>query len=225
MQCICHHGLTIMLQHLSRMESDTLQKSISLFRWISLDRFFATQQPFGVASCAGLFQMRQQEAGVDMLFFIGIDVLMKDCDYTNIIVEYSGRMVNWLNNISVLKVVAARVSELPAWVFFPDVERVEWVNRWKKNYKFSTDYLSYRVVAQLWPTLTQFITHILTTEVSKHDIYFEYIMCINSDNLNGNAVQTNYAWNVQTGQNVCSTDRPDANSTIYIWPNYLHLVK
>jgi len=48
------------------------------------------------------------------------------------------------------EVVGARVSELPAWVFFPDVERVEWVNR---------------VVAQLWPTLTQFITHILTTEV------------------------------------------------------------
>merc|ERR1719209_421234 len=46
--------------------------------------------------------------------------------------------------------VGARVSELPAWVFFPDVERVEWVNR---------------VVAQLWPTLTQFITHILSTEV------------------------------------------------------------
>ena len=77
--CICNHGLTIMLQHLSRMERDTLQKSISIFRWISLDRFFATQ-PFGVAPCAGLFQMRQQEAGVDMLFFIGIDVLMKDCD-------------------------------------------------------------------------------------------------------------------------------------------------
>ena len=74
--CICHHGLTIMLQHLSRMERDTLQKSISIFRWISLDRFFATQ-PFVVAPCAGLFQMRQQEAGVDMFFFIGIDVLMK----------------------------------------------------------------------------------------------------------------------------------------------------
>ena len=28
-----------------------------------------------------------------------------------------------------VKVVGARVSELPAWVFFPDVERVEWVNR------------------------------------------------------------------------------------------------
>ena len=27
------------------------------------------------------------------------------------------------------KVVEARVAELPAWVFFPDVERVEWVNR------------------------------------------------------------------------------------------------
>ena len=45
--CICNHGLTIMLQHLSRMERDTLQKSISIFRWISLGNFFATQ-PFGV---------------------------------------------------------------------------------------------------------------------------------------------------------------------------------
>ena len=73
---ICNHGLTIPLPHLSRMERDTLQKSISIFRWISLDRFFATQ-PFGVAPCAGLFQMRQQEAGVDMFFFIGIDMLKK----------------------------------------------------------------------------------------------------------------------------------------------------
>ena len=28
-----------------------------------------------------------------------------------------------------MKVVEARFKELPAWVFFPDVERVEWVNR------------------------------------------------------------------------------------------------
>ena len=30
-----------------------------------------------------------------------------------------------------LKVVEARLSELPAWVFFPDLDRAEWVNRWK----------------------------------------------------------------------------------------------
>ena len=34
-----------------------------------------------------------------------------------------------------LKVVSARVSELPAWVFFPDVERVEWLNRWELRLK------------------------------------------------------------------------------------------
>ena len=32
------------------------------------------------------------------------------------------------------KVVEARVAELPAWVFFPDVERVEWVNRFAASY-------------------------------------------------------------------------------------------
>ena len=32
------------------------------------------------------------------------------------------------------KVVEARVAELPAWVFFPDVERVEWVNRFAANH-------------------------------------------------------------------------------------------
>ena len=30
--------------------------------------------------------------------------------------------------------VVARVAELPAWVFFPDVERVEWVNRFAANH-------------------------------------------------------------------------------------------
>jgi len=44
------------------------------------------------------------------------------------------------------EVVEARFKELPAWVFFPDVERVEWVNR---------------VIAQLWPSISKF----LTTEV------------------------------------------------------------
>ena len=32
------------------------------------------------------------------------------------------------------KVVEARVAELPAWVFFPDVERVEWVNRFAASF-------------------------------------------------------------------------------------------
>lgn len=27
------------------------------------------------------------------------------------------------------EVILARVDDLPAWVFFPDVERVEWLNR------------------------------------------------------------------------------------------------
>lgn len=32
-------------------------------------------------------------------------------------------------------VIMARITDLPAWVYFPDVERVEWVNKvWKKLY-------------------------------------------------------------------------------------------
>jgi len=48
------------------------------------------------------------------------------------------------------EIILARVQDLPAWVFFPDFERVEWVNR---------------VIDQLWPSIGHFITHLLTTQV------------------------------------------------------------
>lgn len=48
------------------------------------------------------------------------------------------------------EIILARVKDLPAWVFFPDFERVEWLNR---------------VVDQLWPSIGHFITHLLTTEI------------------------------------------------------------
>jgi len=46
--------------------------------------------------------------------------------------------------------LVSRLQDLPAWVYFPDFERVEWLNR---------------VVNQLWPSIGHFVTHYLTTEV------------------------------------------------------------
>eukprot|EP00092_Neocalanus_flemingeri_P000407 GFUD01000433.1.p1 GENE.GFUD01000433.1~~GFUD01000433.1.p1 ORF type:complete len:792 (+),score=178.56 GFUD01000433.1:116-2491(+) len=48
------------------------------------------------------------------------------------------------------EVILARVQDLPAWVFFPDFERVEWLNR---------------VADQLWPSIGHFITNLLKTQV------------------------------------------------------------
>jgi len=48
------------------------------------------------------------------------------------------------------EIILARVQDLPAWVFFPDFERVEWLNR---------------VLDQLWPSIGHFITHLLTTQI------------------------------------------------------------
>jgi len=48
------------------------------------------------------------------------------------------------------EVILARVKDLPAWVFFPDFERVEWLNR---------------ALDQLWPSIGHFITHLLTTQI------------------------------------------------------------
>ena len=50
--------------------------------------------------------------------------------------------------------ILARVQDLPAWVFFPDFERVEWLNR---------------VVDQLWPSIGHFTTYLLTTEVGNDE--------------------------------------------------------
>jgi len=48
------------------------------------------------------------------------------------------------------EVILGKVSELPAWVFFPDFERAEWVNR---------------MLSMLWPSLCHYTTHLLQVVV------------------------------------------------------------
>ncbi|KAK9888894.1 hypothetical protein WA026_001115 [Henosepilachna vigintioctopunctata] len=43
-------------------------------------------------------------------------------------------------------VVLARLDELPAWVFFPDIERVEWLNR---------------IIHQVWPSVNNFTRELI----------------------------------------------------------------
>ncbi|KAL1497143.1 hypothetical protein ABEB36_008149 [Hypothenemus hampei] len=44
------------------------------------------------------------------------------------------------------EVVLARLNDLPAWVFFPDIERAEWLNR---------------IIKQLWPTVNIYVKQIV----------------------------------------------------------------
>ncbi|XP_045210461.2 extended synaptotagmin-2-like isoform X2 [Mercenaria mercenaria] len=48
--------------------------------------------------------------------------------------------------------ILARVEDLPSWVFFPDVERAEWVNK---------------MVAQMWPYIGEYVRELLMTSVQK----------------------------------------------------------
>ncbi|XP_026289942.1 extended synaptotagmin-1 isoform X1 [Frankliniella occidentalis] len=48
------------------------------------------------------------------------------------------------------EVIIARIDELPAWVYFPDVERAEWVNR---------------IVRQLWPNANHYARDLLRTVI------------------------------------------------------------
>ncbi|XP_068081288.1 extended synaptotagmin-2 isoform X2 [Anabrus simplex] len=63
------------------------------------------------------------------------------------------------------EVILARVDDLPSWVYFPDVERVEWVNR---------------IIRQVWPNVNHFAKALLkdTIEPRVRDSLAEY-------NLNG----------------------------------------
>ncbi|KAJ1519323.1 hypothetical protein ONE63_004622 [Megalurothrips usitatus] len=48
------------------------------------------------------------------------------------------------------EVIMARIDELPAWVYFPDVERAEWLNR---------------VIRQLWPNANHYARDLLSTVI------------------------------------------------------------
>lgn len=47
-------------------------------------------------------------------------------------------------------VILARLNDLPAWVFFPDVERCEWLNR---------------ILKQLWPNANHFTRNLIKQSV------------------------------------------------------------
>lgn len=47
-------------------------------------------------------------------------------------------------------VVLARLNDLPAWVFFPDIERAEWINR---------------IIKQLWPSVNLYVKQIVRDSV------------------------------------------------------------
>ncbi|XP_066139999.1 extended synaptotagmin-2 isoform X1 [Euwallacea fornicatus] len=48
------------------------------------------------------------------------------------------------------EVVLARLNDLPAWVFFPDIERAEWLNR---------------IMKQLWPSVNLFVKQIVRDSI------------------------------------------------------------
>lgn len=48
------------------------------------------------------------------------------------------------------KAILARVDELPSWVYFPDVERAEWLNK---------------MIQQMWPYIGDFVKNLLKTSV------------------------------------------------------------
>jgi Synaptotagmin-like mitochondrial-lipid-binding domain len=48
------------------------------------------------------------------------------------------------------EVILARLNDLPAWVFFPDVERCEWLNR---------------ILKQVWPNANQFTRNLIKESV------------------------------------------------------------
>ncbi|XP_052265318.1 extended synaptotagmin-2-like isoform X2 [Dreissena polymorpha] len=48
--------------------------------------------------------------------------------------------------------ILARVEDLPSWVFFPDVERAEWVNK---------------IIYQMWPFIGEYVQTLLMTQVQK----------------------------------------------------------
>ena len=47
--------------------------------------------------------------------------------------------------------IKAGISDLPAWVFFPDYERVEWINR---------------ILDQMWQPVGHYVSNVLSTTVS-----------------------------------------------------------
>ncbi|KAL4229104.1 Extended synaptotagmin-3 [Mactra antiquata] len=48
--------------------------------------------------------------------------------------------------------ILARVEDLPSWVFFPDVERAEWLNK---------------MIAQMWPFIGDYVQGLLMTSIQK----------------------------------------------------------
>lgn len=48
------------------------------------------------------------------------------------------------------EVILARLNDLPAWVFFPDVERCEWLNR---------------ILKQVWPNANQFTRNLIKKSI------------------------------------------------------------
>ncbi|CAH2015977.1 unnamed protein product [Acanthoscelides obtectus] len=48
------------------------------------------------------------------------------------------------------EVVLARLNDLPAWVFFPDIERAEWLNR---------------IIKQVWPNVNHFVRQMVRDSI------------------------------------------------------------
>lgn len=53
-------------------------------------------------------------------------------------------------NASDKEVILARLNDLPAWVFFPDIERCEWLNR---------------ILKQVWPNANQFTRNLIKQSI------------------------------------------------------------
>ena len=97
----------------------TVPLVLSTLRWFSIT--FADVTAF---SCDHFRYLRRKERELKMF---GAQCLAsaKEKEVISVSVVWGCRCT-----IKPIKVIQARVRDLPSWVFFPDFERAEWLNRW-----------------------------------------------------------------------------------------------
>jgi hypothetical protein len=75
--------------------------------------------------------------------------------------------------------IMARIDELPSWVFFPDKERVEWLNKLLKQvWPYLRVYLSKNIIETVEPILNEYSNAIIDKlkfeELDLGDIVYFY---------------------------------------------------
>ncbi|KAF2883924.1 hypothetical protein ILUMI_22241 [Ignelater luminosus] len=85
-----------------------------------------------------------------MGWFMGPIVLLVIRDQYRKVKERKSRVAQTCALANEEDVVLARLDDLPAWVFFPDIERAEWLNK---------------IVKQLWPNINHYVRDMIRDKV------------------------------------------------------------